>query len=172
MFVAGLIIGLLIAWAWFDLRSNGLRSTSSTSTSTSDLVVTGMGTQASSGASASGSSTGGDTTTSGQQMTNADISVPASQPAGSSVAVSSITSAQPVWVVVYSHSDRSGQVMGAARFAARKSGMVDLVHMTVSGQTYYVGLVADTANHTYATRVNVPVVGSDGKQVMTSFVAQ
>ena len=62
--------------------------------------------------------------------------------------------------------------MGAARFAARKEGIIELVHPIVAGKTYYVGLVADTPTHTYATRVNVPILGDSGTQVMTQFTVK
>lgn len=175
-FAAGLIIGLLIAWAWFDLRGGDTTgSTSATGTSSSEFAITKTGGQASSGAAATGTQTGAAPTQTGPQGTavsGAAITVPASQKAGYTVEVSSLAAPEAVWAVVYSNADRSGRIMGAARFAARRSGTIELVHPTVAGKTYYVGLVADTANHAYSSKVNKPILGANGAQVMTQFTAQ
>jgi hypothetical protein len=172
MFVAGLIIGLLIAWAWFDLRGNSA-GTGAMSTSTSQFTVTGSEGQTNE-ANVASSATSGTQNTSQTTTTQSGygITVPSTQKAGSTVEVSSLTAGVPVWVVVYSHADRSGQIMGALRFGAGKtSGTIDLVHMTQTGKTYYVGLAKDTADHAYHQPLT-PILGDDGKQVMAEFTAQ
>jgi hypothetical protein len=102
---------------------------------------------------------------------SAAITVPSEQKAGNTVEVSSLTASGPVWVIVYSNADRSGQVMGAARFASKKSGTIELVHPTVAGRTYYVGLAKDTADFAYHQPMT-PLNGGNGKQIMTQFVAK
>lgn len=164
-FVAGLIIGLLIAWAWFDLRSGTTESgTSTMGTSSSEFTITKTG----NGASAVSQ----EETETAPTVSGFAISVPSTQPAGAGVEVSSISADGVVWAVVYANPDRSGGAMGAARFAERRSGVIELVYPTVAGKTYYVGLVSDTPSRTYSTKENKPILGSDGKQVMTQFTAQ
>ncbi|MGH7141692.1 MAG: hypothetical protein ACREGH_03610 [Minisyncoccia bacterium] len=180
IFIAGLIVGLLIAWAWVDLRAPKTSGTSAMGSSSDQFTITQnsggeTASQENNSAQSGAQTETGSTPTApaGVSLANASLTVPPRQDAGNEVAVTGITASQPVWAVVYEDDNGApGVVLGAARFAASHSGTVSLLRSTLPGLTYFVGLVGDTPDHSYNVNVNAPILGSNGKQVMTQFTAQ
>ncbi len=105
---------------------------------------------------------------------DATIDAPAVQEPGMSVTVTAINAHGPVWAVVYENDEGvPGRVLGAGRFVpGRLSGTVDLARTTLPGLTYFVGLAADSADHTFSVKGNAPILDSAGNQIMTQFVVQ
>jgi hypothetical protein len=170
-FVAGLIIGLLVAWAWFDLRGNGSGRPSATGTSSDEFVITQTAGQNTGTATTGTGSTGSSQTGTPATASVATVSVSGDQKAGSAVTGVTVSTKEPIWAIVYSNPDRTGQVMGAVRFAAGRTGTIELVHPIVSGKTYYIGLAKDTADRKYHQPMT-PLSGADGKQIMTQFTVK
>lgn len=146
-FVAGLMLGVLLAGAWF--LGDGVsayipgQTASRLATSTENLLR------------ASGA-----------------ISV-ADQPAGESVAIESVTVPPPgVWVAVREViAGDLGNVLGAARVSGPRSGFsVPLLRPTESGRSYAVQLYRDDSGGAFSPATNSVYVDFDtGARVVTYF---
>ena len=174
-FIIGVIVGALLMWAWQDTRQATPSNTASSGTNSSNtLAVTGA-TDTTSG-SASGAVAMNSNTPSasdGQQSTDT-ITVVSPQPAGTVVTVGNISATDDVWAVVYEYQNgMMGRALGAARFTTdRRSGTIELMRATLPNLTYAVALTADSPDHSFTLHQNAPLLGADGKQIMTQFTAQ
>ena len=175
MFVIGLIVGCLITWIWFDMRTSRPAQTTGNASSTAGgtSASTGTSSSKSGNASAEGSSLVASNASS-TAASDDTITVPSTQNAGLSVEVSSLSASDAVWVVVYEDNNgKVGNALGAARFTpARTSGTVELIRSTLPNLTYFVGLTADTPDHTFSIKANTPILDTNGNQIMTQFAAQ
>ena len=182
MFLLGIIIGMAIVWVWGDMHRNKAASGVAIEQGSDAFATTGIksstvkNTKAATVAVADTDAAGTKDATegvSGVPSQNA-IQLADSQLAGAVVAVDGIAAAEPMWAVVYEYTDGAmGRVLGAARFTPdQTSGSVELMRSTLPKLHYFVGLVADTADHTYNIHVNAPLVDKDGKQIGAAFTAE
>lgn len=145
-FVAGIMLGVLLAGAWFLDGTIGLISAPSSSflatTTTSSLLESGA------------------------------VSV-ANQPAGESVIVASVTvPSSGVWVAVREVNDNTlGNVLGAARVASPHDTMtISLLRATEPNRSYAVELYRDDNNSAFDPSVNSVYVDFDtGTRVVAYF---
>ena len=156
MFVAGLIVGILLAWGWSASHSGSLSmsasSTQMTSGGHSEMTTT--------------------TTTGGSEMMGSDLAVPSPQKSGQSVVIDEATIGKPTWVVVYE--DRGGapgNILGAQLFFTSGPGIVTLLRGTDSGETYYVGTSVDNGDHKFNKADDKATTNTDGSLAVTSFIA-
>lgn len=144
--VAGVIVGVLVAWGWsaFQNRETPVATTSEEETTMSEETGTTATTE---------------TTGSSAVTSNASFAVSNPQAAGTSVAISSINVSSPTWIVVYENRDnKPGNILGAGLFFAdQTSGKVELLRGTVAGQTYYVGTRTDNGDRRFELDVDDPV---------------
>ncbi|MDE2213197.1 MAG: hypothetical protein KGJ34_01540 [Patescibacteria group bacterium] len=170
IFLAGLIIGGLLTWSWFDLRSPSTPASAGTSSSsiTSNL-------------SASSSSTSvppqGTSTSSGTPagiVTSDSFTVPSPQAAGTLVTISDLSANDTVWAVVYEDNNGvPGRALGAARLTtAQTNGTIELLRATLPNLNYFVGLTADTPEHTFQIQTNAPILNQSGQRILVEFQAQ
>lgn len=159
-FVVGIVVGVLVGWAWFvnpgDTPGSVVSKSEGSaqeSEGTQPVAPTAPGVPAVSSSSAG-------------------ISV-ASQPAGSTVAIASVSVASPSWVVVYeSRNGARGNALGAKLFAPEeKSGVVYLLRSTTAGQTYFVGQRLDNGDRVFSMKNDMPAVDSAGKLLVAQFKA-
>ena len=148
-FIIGIIVGALLAGAWF-FRDNP------------DFIRL--------------SSPGSDTTATGRSATSSGLLMVADQPAGSEVLVESVTVPPPgVWVAVREivGSDL-GNVLGAAKVGGpRTSVAVSLLRATEAGHTYAVELYRDDNEGAFDPAKNSVYVDFDsGTRVVTYFRTQ
>ncbi len=163
MLVVGVILGVLIAWAFSAMRSS--------STTVQDTATT---TEQSASVSSATTSTGiNGTGTVGTAATNASLVVASPQKPGKSVAISSAIVSQPTWVVVYeSQNGQPGRALGARLFfAGSPSGKVDLLRATVSGKSYLVTKQTDNGDRKFSLK-NDPLVQEGGKTVWVTLQVQ
>jgi hypothetical protein len=105
------------------------------------------------------------------------LSVASPQDAGLTVAVTSATVSVPTWVVVYESSNgQPGRALGATLFFPAqngKMGTVSLLRATQPGQSYFVGLSADTGNdRVFSLHGDKQITGGDGKPVWYTFTTR
>ncbi len=175
MFVIGLIVGILATWVWFSTHAS--RPQPAPQDGNGALSIDGASKKAPAQAANSSSSSTASSPSSASPagtMTNDSLEVPTPQNAGTSVAVSSITADGPVWAVVYEDNNgKVGNALGAARFTPpHTEGTIELLRTTLPNLTYFVGLTADTPDHTFSIKTNAPILDQSGNQVMTQFAAQ
>jgi hypothetical protein len=93
----------------------------------------------------------------------------ADQPAGSIVAIHSVTLVKMGWVAVR---DNEGRILGAARFdEGTHTGIVELLRNTVAGNSYQVLLYVDDGDRAFDLHKDILVSESDGRVAGTTFVA-
>jgi hypothetical protein len=134
----------------------------STTSETSD-----MGTTANSQLDNTSGATAGSSSTAVSSSGSESVMV-ADQPAGTSVAVSSVTLSQPGWVAVR---DTSGRTLGAAWFdAGTHTGVVvPLLRATTVGQSYQALLYADNGDHQFDLHSDALITNADGSVAGTTF---
>jgi hypothetical protein len=95
------------------------------------------------------------------------------QKAGLTVAVSSMTLAQPAWLVVTETIDGISRYLGAQYFdkGTRTNGVIELLRGTVAGHAYDVVIRSDNGDHTFDPKLDTPLTNASGKQIASSFVA-
>jgi len=174
MFIMGIIVGALITWIWFDTRPSAQNTAQEGSGYLAIDKTSGAKGAAISGTPAANADASTSSGAALGEKTNDTISVPTPQNAGTSVAVSSISAEGAVWAVVYEDiNGKVGNALGAARFTPPYAGgSIELLRSTLPNLTYFVGLTADTPDHTFSIKTNAPILGQDGNQVMTQFAAQ
>jgi hypothetical protein len=149
--LVGIVLGVLITWAFFAQRPR----IAATRPEIPNLTLAG----ASSTAAAS-SGTG-------------SLSVE-DQPAGMSVVIGRAEITEGQWVVV--HEDREGRlgnVLGAARFVgSAKSGAVELLRATRAGATYYAVIYADNGDGQFSLEADTPLRDASGSVKSVTFKAQ
>jgi hypothetical protein len=96
------------------------------------------------------------------------------QPAGNAVEVTMVTLSKTGWVVVQEDANGvPGRVLGAHRYEPGiHLGHIDLLRPTVAGKKYYVVLDLDNGDKTFDLHKDMPILGSDGKVAMASFMAK
>lgn len=144
-FVAGTILGLLLAGAWFFGSNLSLLPLSSSSLTTGTTKV--------------------------PPPTSSAIAV-ANQPAGDTVVVESVTVPAGIWVAVRETLGNDlGNVLGAARVSGPHSNFsVPLLRTTEPGRSYAVELYRDDANGTFDPAMNSVYVDFDtGARVVAYF---
>lgn len=166
MLVAGgIIFGLLLGWAFFG-RDDGASNAGTTATSTEE--------------------TGGASTSTEEEQNGTEVpvgtgsagrdsfTVPPTQPAGMTVAVSQASVSGNTWIVVYESANGvRGNALGAALFTPEKaSGAVRLLRTTVAGQTYLVGHHRDNGDRKFSLENDQAVLGANGQPVYVEFRAQ
>jgi hypothetical protein len=172
--IAVIIIFAIGAWGIVALRNRGnsVADTDSTGSTASTTQMTGTQT-----ASQTPTQTTPATETSPAVSTvsnSSSVFSVASQPAGTSVAITNMHLTQPTWIVVYeSRNGKPGNVLGAGLFFnTDTSGTVPLMRGTVAGQTYFVTAATDTGSRIFSMQSEKPVLDQSGQQVWTTFSAQ
>jgi hypothetical protein len=163
-FIAGLILGVVVAWLWFGIDPSALSHNSATSTATS----TPADTHATSAPDAAQKAT---STASTSPFSS--ILVISSQPAGLSVTVDKAVVTASQWVVI--HEDRNGapgNALGAARFlGGLHAGVVNLLRATVAGRTYHGLIYKDNGDRMFSKDKDVPLKDSSGATIDVTFTA-
>lgn len=171
IFAAGIIVGLIVGWGWFSLRTddkiadNSGAATTTTNTNTGstsgNTAVTAPATTNTQGASTGTSSSGSLTLTSPQD-------------AGFAVMVSDIAVGVPTWVVVYDNvGGKPGNVLGARMFfPGDKSGTVTLLRATNAGQTYFAGEYVDNGDHSFSKQSDTLVTSITGSPLQAQFTTK
>lgn len=164
LIVGAVVVVVLLIGAWLTW---GTGNSSNMASSTDEM----MGSSTTTGTDMTGVPTGSPSTNS-----NGGLTIPSPQSAGLSVALSSITVAQPTWVVVYdSLNGAPGRALGATLFFPEtngKAGTVSLLRATTPGQTYFIGESVDSGDRVFSLHGDQQLTGSDGKVVWYSFTAQ
>jgi hypothetical protein len=94
----------------------------------------------------------------------------ADQPAGASVAISSMSLTKRSWVAV---KDENGMILGAGLFPAdATSGIVPLLRATAAGQRYEAVIYVDDGDKIFDLHRDMLVVSADGSPVGAAFNAQ
>jgi hypothetical protein len=160
IFIAGVVVGGLLVFAWFSANESGSvgqSATSTTSGATRNTVTT----------TTSGSAISGAT------ITASDDVVVLDQDAGDAVVVKDASVSVPTWLVVYELSQgKPVRALGATMFFPEyngKGGVITLLKPTMPNTTYFVGSSLDTGDHTFTPHVNKEVVDSNGSMVGTTF---
>ncbi len=191
--VIGIIVGViivfaLIAWGIVTLHKNS--GTSDVSTTTSEALT---GDEASTSETAQADTQTAPQTPAATETTestapaaaattepaatapagSASFTVPATQDAGSQVAVTDLLLSAPTWIIVYESADGStpGRILGAGLFfAGDKTGTVSLLRATVSGKTYLVSAALDNGNKSFVKADEKYVIdATTGTQVWMKF---
>lgn len=94
-----------------------------------------------------------------------------SQSSGSAVAISNVSVSAPTWVVIFDNSQgKAGNALGAAMFfPGQKSGTVELLRATVSGQSYLAGEYVDNGDHTFSKQSDTQVSDITSSQMLVQF---
>jgi hypothetical protein len=173
IFAAGIVVGLVIGWGWFSLRTTPVEvATHTDSTSQTGSVAKG-GTGSETSGSTSGVSAGSSVAPSGVAGSATGLSVGV-QSAGTQVAVSSVSVSAPTWVVVFDNNKgKPGNALGAALFfPGQKSGTVELLRATVVGNSYLVGEYVDNGNHIFSKQEDTQVHDLTGAQMLVEFTVR
>lgn len=161
--VLALVVGLLIGFGWGRQTAGGAdmaaASAQTASTSTGQKIV---------GGDLIGSS--GKTPVEGTVAQGDSVSV-ASQPAGMSVALTSVTLTQEGWVAIR---DSSGTTLGAALFApGTHAGVsVALLKPTIAGGNYQALMYFDDGTKMFNLKTETIVLNPDGSVAGATFYAQ
>lgn len=159
VFIAGVIVGILLGWAITSSRSGTATPAPSNSQTATTSSQTGV--QASVNSVVPGTIVVGNT-----------------QPAGASVAVSSVNVTKPTWVVVYDNNNGvPGRALGARLFLPTASGgetsaHIQLLRRTVAGTTYLVGQIVDDGDYNLSFSKDSAVLDTSGKPVLMVLSAQ
>lgn len=169
IFIAGVLVGLIVGWAWFSLGRD-TESSEVTQTPSGDVTQSGNTTTPSTSGSGTTASNNGTTSNAGSGM----LSVSSSQAAGMSVAVSNISVSVPTWVVVFESSNgKIGNALGAKLFfPTEHAGTVELLRGTTSGATYYVGEYIDNGDHVFSKHDDTQVNDITGSQKLMTFTTR
>lgn len=148
LLVGGIIVGALLAAGWSSYQQDAPGTVATTTEAVLNTVSTGS-------------------TLPAQPLSVQD------QPAGSSVAIGSLSITRPVWVVVYvSREGRPGNALGARLFfAGDKQGSVKLLRNTEAGKQYFVGISVDNGDHTFSLTADKPLVDAGGGPLWATFRA-
>ncbi len=97
----------------------------------------------------------------------------ASQKAGSSVTVDSVSVSSPSWVVITEDIDgKQARILGAQKvIPGEAKTQVDLLRATVAGQTYHGIIYADDGDSQFDYKVDAPLQDSTGAIVESVFKA-
>ena len=163
IFIAGVIAGALVMWAWNTYNPKALVSGKGATTNTA----------ATSNSSAIGT-TGGVVIPSTPVTAAANnFTVPSPQDAGMAVAVSGATVSAPTWMVVYELSGgKPIRALGATMFFPEnngKAGSISLARATQPNTTYFVGQSLDNGDHTFTPHVNKEVLDVSGNMSGVTF---
>lgn len=162
--LVGLVLGVLIAWAFFiDARRAAL---------TNNSIIPNLSFTASSSASTNGPISRAPIETS--RISGAKSLVVENQPAGVLVIVQYAAVDEGQWVVI--HEDREGtlgNVLGAARFTGGTTeGAVELLRGTSAGSTYHAILYADNGDRAFSLSDDTPLSDASGSIKGITFIAQ
>ena len=162
--IAIIVLVILIIGAWYIGR---------TQPSLGGIVGTVSNTSNSAETSSANSNTSGTAETSGTGSLAANgesVSV-ANQPAGATVAASSLYLSQAGWIAIR---DNEGRTLGAAWFPAgtQTAASVPLLRATTAGQTYQVLLYADDGDKQFDLHKDTLITNADGSVAGTTFSAQ
>ena len=168
--LAGLLVGSLIAFAWFftDPSSNkGITETRNGGTNSTGAIPDGTSTN---GTISNEPPTQPETVSS---TTSGKLSI-ADQPAGVTVQVAHAEVSQDQWVVV--HEERSGEpgnVLGAARFMPGTiSGVVTLLRGTTVGSRYFGVIYQDDGDRIFSLEKDTPLHDAQGNTILVTFTAK
>ncbi len=105
---------------------------------------------------------------------SASFAVASTQPAGSSVAFSNLSIAQPTWLIVYDNVEgKTGSILGAELFfKGDTAGTISLLRSTEAGKKYYVGAAVDNGKRSFSRADEKIVPDQNGNQMLSSFTAQ
>jgi len=154
--IGGVIAIIIIVLGWWLLTKPGSNSMATSTAATTTTTTTGTDTGTTTGMMSSSTVT---TAASGESVSVAD------QPAGSSVAVTGVTTSKVSWIAVRD----ALHVLGAARVDAMTNGTVTvpLLRATTAGSTYQVVVYVDDGDRTFDLHKDALVDG-----VGSSFTAQ
>lgn len=165
-FIAGIIIGLLIGWAWFGLRPGVPSNGAATTTESGETTTAG---------NTNSNSTSSETQKpAGVTASDVTLAVPKIQPAGMTVEVSAVSAGAPVWAVVYENENGApGWALGAKKFMPEEtSGTITLLRATTAEKSYLVGLTTDIAGAAFDIHVNAPLTDESGNAILAEFTAE
>lgn len=167
IFISGVIVGLIIGWGWFSLRTND------DTASGMNASTTKQGTGVTPSKNTTDTTPGATTPTTGA-VSNGALSVSSLQSAGLSVAVSNISVAVPTWVVIMDNNNGTpGNALGAQMFfPGEKSGSIDLLRATVSGKSYLVAEYVDDGDHKFSKQMDAQVTGISGAPTLVEFTVR
>lgn len=178
--IAVLVIIIVILGWWAFGRQAGtagsmMASSTDMTASSSDQSMTSTNDSSSMDMSGSSQTSGSVTTSSSSTApttasAGSDAVSVADQSAGMSVAVSSVTLAQPGWVAVR---DSNGRTLGAAWFPAgtETNVSVPLLRATTAGERYQVMLYADNGDKQFDLHTDTLLVGEGGTVAGSMFTA-
>lgn len=162
--LAGLVLGILIAWAFVVGRSG--------SPAADDLTIPNLEfTTAWGGLSTSTAPTS--TPPAGSIAAGSESLSVADQAAGMVVVIARASVTEAQWVVVHeSRAGRLGNVLGAARFVGGATeGAVELLRGTQAGSTYYAVIYADNGDRQFSLALDTPLTDVSGTPKAVSFRA-
>lgn len=145
MVILGIIAGAIIAWgysAWHrpakmtQSDTSGAMAADTTAPATTDKNL------------------GVDTATMAAVGSDASLTIPSPQTAGTSVTVAKAIVAAPTWVVIYENNDgKPGNALGAALFFPdHQAGTVELLRSTTSGKSYLAVKQVDNGDRKFSLK--------------------
>ncbi len=172
--IAGVGLLIIIVGGWWVISHNasgaGTMATSTATTTMTDNTST-SGSDTNSQSAGSETTTGSSATPEPTAAASGDTVSVADQPAGTSVAVASVTLSKDGWVAIR---DDKGWTLGAAWFPAgtQHTVSVQLLRATEAGKRYQALLFIDTAgDHTFDVHGETLVTNSDGSIAGAMFTA-
>lgn len=163
IFIAGLIVGGLLASVFTGQHGTPTVSTETSNTGTTTTTTT---TNTTAGVDLTGSTLAG-----GLQ----GLTIASGQEAGATVAVSSISVQKPTWVIIYDNQGGvPGRALGAQLFfpvsqGGETSGTVSLVRSTLAGHSYLAGERIDNGDNTYVPADDHQVLDANGQALTVQF---
>lgn len=94
------------------------------------------------------------------------------QIAGNLISISGLELKENHWVAIYDQREgQLGWIMGATRVrAGDTSAVIELLRPTISGETYYAGILSDDGDEVFNRQTDLPPLSSD-KMTIVSFMA-
>ncbi len=129
MVVVGVMVGVVVAWGWVALRSEG-----------GSLAMQNNGTATTTSTMGKGS--------------DPALSIMSPQTAGKSVAIDKAIVSAPTWIVVYENKNGvAGNALGAALFfPSRQTGSVELLRSTEAGKSYLIVKQVDNGDRKFSLK--------------------
>jgi len=141
MIVIGIVVGVIIAWAWAASRmpSNNAQATATTTPATN---------------AASGENLGVNTASIPTLGSNPALAIASPQAAGKSVTVTKVSVSAATWIVIYeNNAGKPGNALGARLFfPENQSGTVGLLRATVAGNSYFAVKQVDNGDRKFSLK--------------------
>lgn len=144
--LAGLIVGVLITWTWYNFSA----APASDSPGATETVRNGDN---------------------GTSDTASALLAVEEQNAGTSVTVTGLSPAEPLWVVIYDDNEgKAGNALGAKLVGkGDTTATVHLLRSTASGKTYLAGLQRDNGDRIFSLRSDAQMTNEQGVPLLVTF---